>query len=291
MTRSGVLQSHDQIKAKLNVAIEKMPSLPTTVGKIIQLANDINSSAKDILAVIQLDPVVAAKVMKLINSAYYGMPNKVSLRQAVVLLGINTIKNLALSSAIVTQMGKNKIAIKSFDQHRFWEHSLGTAITSKAICKMMGTDPTEVDEFFVAGLIHDLGKVVLALSLPMLYSRAFKYGEENDFSGMACEKEKIGIDHAEVGSMLGRKWSLSEMLVDSILNHHQPRENSGKIAWVVHTANYYVSVNGYANTGEYAEPSIDPRAYENLGLEKSAIEAGLTDLAEEIDKASVFLQS
>jgi len=125
------LQSNDEIKVKLNAAIEKMPSLPTTVGKIVQLANDINSSAKDILAVIQLDPVVAAKVMKLINSAYYGMPNKVSLRQAVVLLGINTIKNLALSSAIVNQMGKNQIAIKSFDQHQFWEHSLGTAIADR----------------------------------------------------------------------------------------------------------------------------------------------------------------
>ena len=285
------MQSYDEIKSKLNIAIEKMPSLPTTVGKIIQLANDINSSAKDILAVIQLDPVVAAKVMKLINSAYYGMPNKVSLRQAVVLLGINTIKNLALSSAVVTQMGKNKIAIKSFDQHKFWEHCLGTAITSREICKMLGTDPSEVDEFFVSGLIHDLGKVVLALSVPMLYSRAFKYGEENDLGGMACEREKIGIDHAEVGSMLGRKWSLSELLVDSILNHHQPTENSGRLTWVIHTANYYVSVNGYPNTGEYAPPQLDPRAYEQLGIGEAEIEAGLSDLAGEIEKASVFLQS
>ncbi len=285
------MQSHDEIKNKLNVAIEKMPSLPTTVGKIIQLANDINSSAKDILAVIQLDPVVAVKVMKLINSAYYGMPNKVSLRQAVVLLGINTIKNLALSSAVVTQMGKNQIAIKSFDQHGFWEHCLGTAITSREICKMLGTDPSEVDEFFVAGLIHDLGKVVLALSVPMLYSRAFKYGEENSLDGIACEREKIGIDHAEVGSMLGRKWSLSELLVDSIRNHHQPADNSGRLTWVVHTANYYVSVLGYPNTGEYAAPRLDPRAYEQLGLEQDEIEAGLSDLAGEIEKASVFLQS
>ncbi len=285
------MQSQNEIKNKLNNAIEKMPSLPTTVGKIIQLANDINSSAKDILAVIQLDPVVAAKVMKLINSAYYGMPNKVSLKQAVVLLGINTIKNLALSSAIVTQMGKNKIAIKSFDQQRFWEHSLGTAITSRVICKMLGTDPGEVDEFFVGGLIHDLGKVVLALSVPMLYSRAFKYGEENKLGGLASESEKIGIDHAEVGSMLGRKWSLSELLVDAILNHHQPAEDSGRLTWVVHTANYYASVHDYRNTGEYAAPRIDPRAYEKLGLEKDEIEAGLADLAGEIEKASVFLQS
>lgn len=283
--------SQDEIKSKLNASIGKMPSLPTTVGKIIQLANDINSSAKDILAVIQLDPVVAAKVMKLINSAYYGMPNKVSLKQAVVLLGINTIKNVALSSAIVNQLGKNKIAIKSFDQQKFWEHSLGTAITSKLICKMLGTDPGEVDEFFVAGLIHDLGKVVLALSVPMLCSRAFKHGEDNKLSGLVSEHATIGIDHAEVGGMLGRKWLLSETLVDSILNHHQPAEDSDRMIWVVHTANYYVSVQGYPNTGEYAAPQLDPRAYEQLGLEKAKIEAGLSDLAGEIEKASVFLQS
>jgi HD-like signal output (HDOD) protein len=285
------LQSNLAIKEKLNGAIEKMPSLPTTVGKIVQLANDINSSAKDILAVIQLDPVVAAKVMKLINSAYYGMPNKVSLKQAVVLLGINTIKNLALSSAIVNQMGKNQIAIKSFDQHQFWEHSLGTAIASRMICKKIGTDPTEVDEFFVSGLIHDLGKVVLALSVPMLYSRALKYAEENDLDGSAAESEKIGIDHSEVGSMLGQKWSLNEFLVDSILNHHHPTPESGKLTWVVHVANYFVSVHGFANTGEYAPATLDPDSFERLGLEREEVEAGLGDLAEEIEKASVFLQS
>ncbi|MBW7995269.1 MAG: HDOD domain-containing protein [Candidatus Glassbacteria bacterium] len=281
----------DDIKNKLTSSIEKMPSLPTTVGKIIQLANDINSSAKDILAVIQLDPVVAAKVMRLINSAYYGMPNKVSLKQAVVLLGINTIKNLALSSAVVNQMGKNKIAIKSFDQHRFWEHSLGTAIAARAICKKIGTDPTEVDEFFVSGLIHDLGKVVMALSLPMIYSRALKYGEDNKLSGIVAEKEKVGIDHAEVGSMLGLKWSLDEVLVDSILNHHHPAESSSKLTWVVHVANCFVSANGYENTGEYDTPVVDPRAFEVIGLERAEIEAELADLAEEIEKASVFLQS
>lgn len=285
------MPSHDKIKNKLIGSIEKMPSLPTTVGKIIQLANDINSSAKDILAVIQLDPVVAGKVMKLINSAYYGMSGKVSLRQAVVLLGINTIKNLALSSAIVNQMGKNKIAIKSFDQHRFWEHSLGTAIACRVICKKMGTDPSEVDEFFVSGLIHDLGKVVLALSVPMIYSQALKYGEENKLDGLTAEKEKVGIDHAEIGSMLGEKWSLNEMLVDSILHHHQPAENSGKLTWVVHVANYFVSTQGYENTGEYGEPSLDPNSFETIGLQRAEIEEGLANLAEELDKASVFLQS
>lgn len=285
------MQSNQDIKVKLNNAIEKMPSLPTTVGKIVQLANDINSSAKDILAVIQLDPVVAAKVMKLINSAYYGMPNKVSLRQAVVLLGINTIKNLALSSAIVNQMGKNQVAIKSFDQHQFWEHSLATAIASRAICKKIGTDPSEVDEYFVSGLIHDLGKVVLALSVPMLYSRALKHGLENDLNGAEAEQEKIGIDHAEVGSMLGRKWTLNDLLVDSILNHHQPSAESGRLTWVVHLANYYVSTNGYANTGEYGQPYLDPQAYDKLGLSPDDVEAGLADLADEIGKASVFLQT
>ncbi|MFC1544890.1 HDOD domain-containing protein [Gemmatimonadota bacterium] len=285
------MQSNDEIKNKLNSSIEKMPSLPTTVGKIVQLANDINSSAKDILAVIQLDPVVAAKVMKLINSAYYGMPNKVSLKQAVVLLGINTIKNLALSSAIVTQLGKNQIAIKSFDQHRFWEHSLGTAITCRVICKKLGTDPGEVDEFFVSGLIHDLGKVVLALSVPLLYSKALKQSEDNKLDSVTAERENIGIDHAEVGSMLGRKWSLNEMLVDSILNHHKPTAESGKLTWVVHVANHFASTHGYANTGEYVEPWVDPQACEKLGIERAEIEAGLSDLTEEIEKASVFLQS
>ena len=285
------MDAREEIKLKITSSIDKMPSLPTTVGKIIQLAHDLNSSAKDILAVIQMDPVVAAKVLKLINSAYYGMSTKVSLRQAVVLLGINTIKNLALSSAIVGQVGKGAIKIRSFDQQRYWEHCLGTAITAKDICKKMGTDPATMDEFFVAGLVHDIGKMVMALFLPMYFAKAIQYGQENKLAGSDAELAMMGIDHAEVGSLLAEKWGLNQLLVDAIRYHHRPTEKEGPLTWVVHIANYFVSVQGYENTGEFAGAKVEDAAFAAIGLKQELLQQSFGNLPEEIEKATVFLQT
>ena len=273
------MQSNEEIKNRLSASIEKMPSLPTTVGKIIQLANDINSSAKDILTVIQMDPVLTAKVLKLIHSAFYGMSDKVTLKQAIVLLGINTIKNLALSSAIVGQMSKSTVKIKTFDPHRYWQHCLATGIASRIVCKKLQTDPQAVDEFFVAGLIHDIGKLVLALGMPMVYAKTLHYARKNSLNGVESESKIIGLNHAEVGSLLAHKWSLSDALVDTILYHHEP------------VANYIVQKKGYVNAGEFGQSELNQGSVEVLGLSESEIEASLANLSEEIEKAAVFLQT
>lgn len=285
------MQPHEEIKKRLSTSIEKMPSLPTTVGKVIQLANDINSSAKDILTVIQVDPVLTAKVLRLIHSAFYGMSKKISLKQAIVLLGINTIKNLALSSAIIGQMHKSKVKIKTFDPHRYWEHCLATGIASRIICKKLQTDPQAVDEFFVAGLIHDIGKLVLALGMPMLYAKTLHYAKKNSLSGVESEMKIIGIDHAESGSMLAQKWSLSDVFIDSILYHHEPEKKHGRLTWVVHVANYFTQKKGYVNAGEFGQPVLNPEVGGVLGLSEAEIEVSLTNLTEEIEKAAVFLQT
>ena len=285
------LQPHEEIKKRLSTSIEKMPSLPTTVGKVIQLANDINSSAKDILTVIQMDPVLTAKVLKLIHSAFYGMSKKISLKQAIVLLGINTIKNLALSSAIVGQMHKSKVKIKTFDPYQYWEHCLATGIASRIICKKLQTDPQAVDEFFVAGLIHDIGKLVLALGMPMIYAKTLHYAKKNSLNGVESELKIIGMDHAEVGSLLAQKWSLSEVLIDSILYHHEPEKKHGRLTWVVHVANYFTQKKGYVNAGEFGQPVLNPEVGGVLGLSEAEIELSLTNLTEEIEKAAVFLQT
>ena len=285
------MQIAPEIKNRLILSLDKMPSLPTTVGKVIQLANDINSSAKDILAVIQLDPVLTAKVLKLINSAFFALPNKVSLKQAVVLLGINTIKNLALSSAIIGQMGRNKISIKSFDQHRFWEHSLGTGISSKLIWKKIHADSQTSDEFFVAGLVHDIGKLVMALALPVLFSKTIQHAHEKKIPSWEAEAQIIGMDHAEVGSMLAQKWGLHESLINSTRKHHQPEGESSQLTWVIHLANYYVNLKGYTNYPDSNEKEINEKAFEILGLGKEEIDLLLGSLAEELQNAAIFLQS
>ena len=285
------MEANKEIAKRLSASIEKMPSLPTTVTKVIELANDLNSSPRDLLKVIQLDPVLTAKVLKLINSAFFGMPNKVSLKQAVVMLGINTIKNLALSTAIIGQMGKSKIMVKRFDQHRFWEHSLCTGIAAKKICRKIESDPRLRDEYFVAGLVHDIGKVVMALALPQWFTTIIEHAHANQLSSVRAETDKMGIDHAEVGSMLARKWSLSENLVDSTRFHHLPEENHHKLVWVVHLANCFVEKMGYKISDDFVDSWLHEKTYEIIGLSEQEIESLLQDLPEEVGKATIFLKS
>jgi len=287
----GILPTTEAIRARIEDSIEKMPSLPTTVAKVLQIANDLNSSARDLLTVIQMDPVLTAKVLKLINSAFFALPNKVSLKQAIVLLGINTLKNIALSSAIIGYMGKSKVQVRAFDQHKFWEHSLGTAIAAKRISRRVVTDPQQWEEYFVAGLVHDIGKVVIALSLPTMLAKSIMVAEEKKITSSMAEREVIGLDHSEVGAMLARKWRLSESLINATLHHHGPTEADDRLAWVVHTANYYVLSAGYANSGDCAEPMLDPKAYQVLSLAPESFAEIMGNLGEEIGKASTFLTS
>ena len=285
------MESQDEIGRKLTAAIEKMPSLPTTVTKVIELANDINSSSRDLLKVIQLDPVLTAKVLKLINSAFFGMPNKLSLKQAVVMLGINTIKNLALSTAIIVQMGKGRISVKKFDQHRFWEHSLCAAIAAKKICRKIEPDPRMADEYFVAGLVHDIGKIVMVLALPQWFSITIEHARANELSSVRAEVDKMGLDHGEVGSILAQKWSLSEELIDATRYHHVPEENHHRLVWVTHAANCFVESMGYVSSKDFAEAWLDEKAFEILGISEEEIKTMLQDLPEEIEKATVFLRT
>jgi putative nucleotidyltransferase with HDIG domain len=285
------LQTPDEVNRKLVASIEKMPSLPTTVTKVIELANDINSSPRDLLKVIQLDPVLTAKVLKLINSAFFGMPNKVSLKQAVVMLGINTIKNLALSTAIIGQMGKSKIMVKRFNQHLFWEHSLCVAIAAKKICRKIEADPRVADEYFVAGLVHDIGKIVMALALPHWFATTIEHASANELSSVRAEMDKMGLNHADVGKLLAQKWSLSDNLIDATQYHHVPEDNHHQLVWVVHLSNCYVEKKGYVSSKDYAESWLEEKAFDILGIGEEEIDTLLKDLPEEIEKATIFLKS
>ncbi|HPA73891.1 MAG TPA: HDOD domain-containing protein, partial [Spirochaetota bacterium] len=145
---------------KVKESIDRMPSLSPVIHKINEVANNVRSSAQDLTDVIQFDPVLTAKVIRMVNSAYFGLPQEVkSLKQAVVMLGINTIKNVAISSAF---LGKAYLKGSTvLDGEEFWRHSLGVAVAAKMIAKRLGVEEKFIEEYFIAGLIHDIGKILI----------------------------------------------------------------------------------------------------------------------------------
>ncbi|WP_342620476.1 HDOD domain-containing protein [Rhodoferax sp. GW822-FHT02A01] len=204
---------------KLAQAVEEMPAFPQSVRKVLTLSQDINCSPKELVHVIDKDPVITVKILRVVNSSYYSIPTKItSLHHAVVYLGFNTVKNLALAIAAVGVLPRKNLA--DFDVQQYLLHSLTTA----GIAKQLADRCPEVDpvDCFIAGLLHDFGKIVLALYSPQEFRMAVDMSQEQGESLHLTLRQVIGVDHSEVGAMLVEKWRFSESLVETIRHQYGP---------------------------------------------------------------------
>ncbi len=273
--------------------ISSMPSLPTTVAKVMEICNNPKTSPTDLDKVISLDPVLMGKVLKLINSAYYGLQNQVtSLVRAIIMLGVNTVKNLALSTAILDKLA-DKSGFRALNMEGFWRHSLCVGVVAKMIAKKKGVPAQRLDEFFAAGLLHDIGKIPLNNALSDEYVRAMTLADRERIPIHLAEKRAIDIDHAEVGSMIAEAWHLDGPIADAIRYHHDVALFDGKnadIVLAVAVADYYASREGIGFSGCLYPEKVTPETFARLGIQKAWLEEIDTAVAAEIEKASIFLK-
>ncbi|MGR9086366.1 MAG: HDOD domain-containing protein [Gammaproteobacteria bacterium] len=239
---------HDQLIA----IVDKMPAFPRSVQQVLQLSSNINVSAKEIVHVIECDPVLTVKILKVINSAIYGLSEKInSVQRAVVLIGLNTIKNLALS---VAALGVLKTLNKAgFDANEFLLHSLTTAAVSRRLGERLMRSQLECSDCFVAGLLHDFGKVIFAQFMPEQFKSCLQQSKMRGIPLHHAELECIGLHHAQAGQILARKWGFSEMLAHAIGSHHDYPETI--YADCIYTANQITKLLKFGNSGN---PEIDP---------------------------------
>jgi putative nucleotidyltransferase with HDIG domain len=270
-----------------------MPSLPTTVSKVLEVCNNPKTSPIDLDRVIQLDPVLMGRVLKLINSAYYGLGNQVtSLVRAIIMLGLNTVKNLALSSAVLGNVS-SKTDFHALNSDAFWRHSLCVGVTAKLIAKERGIDPKTLEEYFAAGLLHDIGKIPLNNTLADEYVRAMALADREHISIVQAERRELGIDHCEAGALIAEAWKLSGAIADTVRSHHDIEAYEGENGDVLRTvavADYFANREGIGFSGNRYPDKVPPEVFDLLGIKKGL----LTDLEEpvnaEIEKAKVFLK-
>ncbi len=278
---------------KIRRYIGSMPSLPTSVAKIMEICNNPKTSPIDLDRVIALDPVLMGKVLKLINSAYYGLQNQVtSLVRAIIMLGVNTVKNLALSTAILDKLA-DKSGFRALNMEGFWRHSLCVGVVAKMLAKKKGVEAQRLDEFFAAGLLHDIGKIPLNNALSEEYVRAMGLADRERIPLHLAEKRSIDIDHAEVGSMIAEAWHLDGPIADAIRYHHDVALYEGKsadIVMAVAVADYYASREGIGFSGCLYPEKIAPEIFDRLGVPKAWLEEIDAAVAAEIEKASIFLK-
>ena len=278
---------------KLKDYIKTMPSLPTSVTKVLEICNNPQTSPADLNHVISLDPVLVGRVLKLINSAYYGLGQPVTnLARAIIMLGINTVKNLALSTAVMGQMS-SKSKSPGLDMEGFWRHSLCVGVTAKLLAKKRGIDNKLVEEFFTAGLLHDIGKIPLNAVLSKEYMLTVSVADKKRISLFRAEDNTLRMNHCAAGAMISAAWKLEGAVGDAIVQHHAYKEYSGEhkdLLYSVAAANRFASLSGIGFSGERHPEPLPSQIWEALNVSQDVfhdIEEGVTS---EIEKAEVFLK-
>ncbi len=272
---------------QLEKIIDHLPPLSPSVSKILELANDINASPKDLLNIIKIDPVLTGKILKVINSAYYAIPNQIaSLNKALILMGFNTIKNLALSTAVIDNIKTENN--NDFDNSALWDHCLAVAVASKSLARAVGVKITQLEEHFIAGLLHDIGRVVIIQNLPEQYINVINHQEFGQRPTIEIEEEIMGINHCEAGAIIAQKWQLPESLTTVIKNHHTDSDHLGTC--IVHIADKYCKKSqcGYDIDSDY---KIRKQNITTVGISGEQILLSMQNLTEDIEKAQILLST
>lgn len=217
------------LKEKIIKAVETLPPLPLVLNKLLETIEDDRVAARDLADIIAQDPVLAAEVLKLVNSAVYSLEAKISnLQHAVVIIGFEAIKKLALGISVVNTVAKMPIYKETL--HKFWIHSMETAIIAKKIAvhlpPVFKVTKTLTEEIFVGGLLHDIGKIILIYAMKFDYLRLLKRVkvENNRTNLCVLERDHYGMDHTDVGAILSNKWYFSTNLRAMIKYHNKPSE-------------------------------------------------------------------
>jgi putative nucleotidyltransferase with HDIG domain len=280
----------DAQRRQIERFIKRMPSLSTSVGKVMEICSRTDASPNELNKVISLDPVLTGQVLKLINSAYYSLVNKVTtLTRAITMLGLNTVKNMALSTAIIKTVSTVKKS-RALPTNKFWAHSISVGVSARLLAQVKDIPMAEREELFIAGLLHDLGKIPFGDE----YIEVLALANSAQIPLIEAERQYMGIDHQEVGLMIAEKWKLNEIISNCISNHHDldlaNNQHSTQVGFVA-LGNIYSNVYdiGFAGNLYPSEAAIET-LLDVTDLSWREFVNIREDIETEIQKAQIFLQ-
>jgi putative nucleotidyltransferase with HDIG domain len=268
--------------------LDDLPTLPRTLLRITELMNDPKTSARDLALIIAEDQVLTARLLRIVNSSFYGFPQRVAtVTTAIVLVGFEAIRNLLLTASVFNLFpAKNRQARRLLEQ--LWDHALGCAAGAKAIGRHLRRE--RVEELFVAGLLHDIGKIVAMALFPADFTEALRRAEREGTSIVAAEQALLGFDHTHAGRLLAERWRLPPRLVAAIAGHHHPAApGADETAAIVHVADIFARALGLGSGGTERVPPVDPAAWQRLKLRTGALDAILAATLDEFDHLHPFL--
>lgn len=221
--------------------IENLPTLPTIAMEANKLLQDTETSIKKLSNIIETDQAIASKILKLVNSAFFGLRSKVgNIPHAITLLGFNTVRNAVTSVSVIKTLS-NVSDMEGFKIRDFWTHSVSVAVASKHLA-----DTTHIhnpDDCFIGGLLHDIGKLILINNFESLFTEIWKLKREENISFFEAEKKKGSMNHAQIGGYMASKWKLPNTLSDAIARHHSLSSMAVDVNLlkIIHSANILIN--------------------------------------------------
>ena len=261
-------------RSKLLAAVNDLPPLATVLNRLLQMLNDAGCSSGQIAAVIEKDSVLSGSVMRCVNSAYYGLPHRISsIRQAVTLLGLSVVRNLALAFSMKRMMAKPRTpSTKLYSAYS--QHALGCAVMTQFLAHY--THSEDAEAAFAAGLFHDIGKLLIISTLPARIPDVVARWESNDEPFDQAEQAVLGVTHSELSAAVLEKWQLPNSIQEAARFHHQPSSCPAApgqlttLAYLVYAADVYVRAYGLEIFRSPVRPPESPdNAFEKIGLAKN----------------------
>ncbi|QDU35146.1 HDOD domain protein [Poriferisphaera corsica] len=293
MSETGLVTDNEAQNELIEAAIAEIShiaTLPEVTMKIIQLVEDPDSTAQDLNKVISNDPALGARILKVVNSAFYGLPGQIgSINRAIVLLGLNAVKNIAIAASLAKLFRGGKIC-NSFDAHDLWNQAIASATATRLLGEKIGLGLP--DEAFLAGLIHDIGMMVeIQAKRPKFVEVMQKLEENPDGKLREYEEAVIGADHEQFGAALCRTWKFPQSFAYVTGFHHHPwdlPEKHRTLASLVHVADIIVANLGIGFTRGVEHKEIMPSLLEELKLSMEQVEEISTKVPEAMEEASTI---
>jgi HD-like signal output (HDOD) protein len=267
--------------------LDGLPTLPSVASSLVEMTQSPKTSATEIGELISRDQALTGRVLRMVNSAYYGFPKQIStVNHAVVILGFSRVKNMVLAASVFGLRGDAMAA--RFNAPDFWRHSLGAAVAARCLSRASGRG--EPEESFVCGLLHDIGKLVLAQVAREDYDRCLEMADQRHCLLRSAENEILGLDHSEVGSWLAAQWKLPAGVQAAIRHHHEPnsaRKDRDSVS-MAHLGDILARALHVGSGGDLSIPAIDDTLSRELGLTPATLDSLVMGFAGELERAKDF---
>ena len=291
----GNLGYRDKVLSRLE-AIDDIPSLPAVISRLTAAIQDVDSSASDVAKIMEDDPSIMARVLKIVNSSFYSssmMKQEVTnVRHAIVRLGYDTVRNIALTSSVFSIFKDDHI--KVFNRTEFWRHCISTGIIANVVCGHSNFKDSELpkESVALAGLLHDMGKIILEQYFYDMFTKMLHHAAQQQQPLHEVESEVFNITHCEIGAWLARRWKLSDDLIACIEFHHQP-ERAPKalrpMVSMVHVADYICNLKNIGQSGNPRPPQFREDIWSSLGLNIDKINDIVASADQEAQKSEILL--